>query len=38
MPKQMATVTLERTGKRGRPRDRLREEVELELNIVEIKS
>jgi len=38
MPEQFATVTMERTEKRGRPRDRLRDEVELELNIVEVKS
>ena len=31
MPEKFATVTMERTEERGRPRDRLRDEVELEL-------
>jgi hypothetical protein len=38
MPEQFATVTMERRGKKGRPRDILRDEVEMELNVVEVKS
>ena len=37
MEKQIATVTMERTRKRGRPRKRWRDEVEDDLNIMGIK-
>jgi hypothetical protein len=38
MPKQIASATMERTRKRGRPHKRRRDEVEKDLNIMGIKN